>query len=128
MPLPKLDKGVAHSFGARIDGVLIDEISEVSGLKMEQDVIELKQNTKDGKYMVKKLPGRPKPGEITLVRGASADNNFEKWIKAARLGQDVGVSQEWCDHHLRLRGRADQALHDDQRVAEEPGDHHSQGR
>ena len=36
---------------------MIKAIQEVSGLKMEQDVIELKQNTPDGKYMIKKLPG-----------------------------------------------------------------------
>lgn len=87
MPLPDLDTSVGHSFGLEMDGVMIKQISEVTGLKMEQDVIELKQNTADGKYMIKKLPGRPKAGEVTLTRGLTADNSFEKWIKDAHFGK-----------------------------------------
>lgn len=87
MALPDLDKAVGHSFGLEIDGVLIKQIQEVSGLKMEQDVIELKQNSADGKYINKKLPGRPKSGEVTLTRGLTEDTSFDKWIKASRFGK-----------------------------------------
>ncbi|OLT14844.1 phage tail protein [Pseudonocardia sp. CNS-139] len=87
MALPELDTSVGHSFGIEIDGVVIKQISEVSGLKMEQDVIELKQNTPDGKYVIKKLPGRFKAGEVTLTRGLTADNSFEKWVKDSRFGK-----------------------------------------
>jgi phage tail-like protein len=78
---------VGHSFGIEIDGVVIKQISEVSGLKFEQDVIELKQNTPDGKYVIKKLPGRFKAGEVTLTRGLTGDNSFEKWVKDSRFGK-----------------------------------------
>jgi phage tail-like protein len=91
MPLPDLDTSVGHSFGLEFDGVQIKQINEVSGLKMEQDVIELKQNTNDGKYVIKKLPGRPKAGEVTLTRGLTADASFEKWIKDSRLGKMPGA-------------------------------------
>ena len=57
MALPDLDTSVGHSFGLEIDGVIIKAIQEVSGLKMEQDVIEMKHNTNDGKFINKKLPG-----------------------------------------------------------------------
>jgi phage tail-like protein len=87
MALPDLDTSVGHSFGLEIDGVVIKQILEVSGLKMEQDVIELKQDTNDGKYVVKKLPGRPKAGEVTLTRGLTADRSFEKWIKDFRADE-----------------------------------------
>ena len=87
MPLPDLDTSVGHSFGLEVDGVVIKQIQEVSGLKMEQDVIELKQNTADGKYVIKKLPGRPKAGEVTFTRGLTGDNSFEKWIKDSRFGK-----------------------------------------
>jgi phage tail-like protein len=85
--LGEQDSGVGHSFGIEIDGVLIKQIQEVSGLKMEQDVIELKQNTPDGKFQIKKLPGRQKAGEITLTRGLTADNSFEKWVESSRFGK-----------------------------------------
>ncbi|MGH4015857.1 MAG: phage tail protein [Pseudonocardiaceae bacterium] len=87
MPLPDLDTSVGHSFGLDVDGVMITQITEVSGLKMEQDVIELKQNSNDGKYMIKKLPGRPKAGEVTLTRGLTSDTSFEKWVKDSRFGK-----------------------------------------
>jgi phage tail-like protein len=85
--MDELDKAVGHAFGLEVDGVVIKQINEVSGLKMEQDVIELKQNTNDGKYVIKKLPGRPKAGEVTLTRGLTGDNSFEKWVQAAQFGK-----------------------------------------
>ena len=72
MALPDLNGAVGHSFGLEIDGVVIKHIQEVSGLKMEQDTIEMKANSPDGKYINKKLPGRPKAGEITLTRRSPA--------------------------------------------------------
>lgn len=86
MALPDMDSGVGHSFGLEFDSIVIKQIQEVSGLKMEQDVIEMKSNTADGKYMIRKLPGRRKAGEVTLTRGLTADNSFEKWIQASELG------------------------------------------
>ena len=72
---------------------------------MEQDVIELKHNTPDGKYINKKLPGRPKAGEVTLTRALTDDNSFEKWIKDGPLRQDERRPQGRRGHRLRLRGR-----------------------
>jgi phage tail-like protein len=86
MPLPILDTAAGLYFGIEVDGVVIKQITEVSGLKMEQDVIELKQNTSDGKYIIKKLPGRPKAGEVTLTRGLTSDNSFQKWAQASHIG------------------------------------------
>src|SRR5690242_12382780 len=87
MALADLDTSVGHSFGLEVDGIVIKQISEVSGLKMEQDVIELKQNTGDGKYIIKKLPGPWKAGEVTLTRGLTGDNSFEKWVQSAQFGK-----------------------------------------
>ena len=87
LPDPDFDSSVGHSFGLEFDGVVIKQISEVSGLKLEQDVIEYKQNTADGKYQVRKLPGRPKAGECTLTRGLTSDNSFEKWVQSSQFGK-----------------------------------------
>jgi phage tail-like protein len=81
MPLPEWDTGVGWSFGLEIDGIEIREIQEVDGLNLEVDVIELKHNTPDGKFINKKLPGRPKAGEITLTRGVTANTDWHKWMK-----------------------------------------------
>lgn len=85
--LPPSDTDVGRSLGLEVDGTVIKGITEVSGLKIDQDVIELKQNTADGKYVIKKLPGRPKSGEVTLTRGLTADNSFQKWVKDVQSGK-----------------------------------------
>ena len=95
---------------------------------MEQDVIELKQNTPDGKYIIKKLPGRPKAGEVTLTRGLTADNSFEKWVKDSQFGKMGDARKGGAIIVYDYEGNADQALQADQRLAEEPGDRHAEGR
>lgn len=88
MAIPDLDSSVGHSFGLEFDGVVIKQITEVSGLKVEMDVIELKENSAaDGKYTVKKLPGRPKAGEVTLTRGLTEDNSFQDWVQKSHFGK-----------------------------------------
>jgi phage tail-like protein len=84
-----MDTSVGWSFGFEFDGIQIKEIQELSGIKMEQDVIELKHNTSDGKYVNKKLPGRPKAGEVTVTRGLTGDKTFQDWISKAQLGNMV---------------------------------------
>lgn len=85
------DSGVGHSFGLEVDGVQIKSITEISGLKMEQDVVELKENGPDGKYVIKKLPGRWKAGEVTLTRPLTGDTSFESWIKDSQFGKMSAV-------------------------------------
>lgn len=87
MAFADFDVSVGHSFGLDFDGIMIKAIQEVSGLKIEQDVIEMKENTPDGQFVIKKLPGRQKAGEVTLTRGLSDDNGFEKWIESSCFGQ-----------------------------------------
>jgi phage tail-like protein len=91
MPFADLDSGVGHSFGLEFDGVQIKSITEISGLKMEQDVIELKENGPDGKFVIKKLPGCWKAPEITLTRGLSQDSSFDDWIKDSQFGKMTDV-------------------------------------
>ncbi len=87
MPLPERNSAVGHSFGLEFDGITIKSITEVSGLKIEQDVVELKENGPDGKFVIHKLPGRPKTPDITLTRGLSEDNSFEKWVNDSHFGK-----------------------------------------
>lgn len=87
MPLEQFDTGVAATFGLEADGIKITHIIEVSGLVMEQDVIEVRQNTANGKYLIKKLFGQWKAGQVVLTRGLTEDSSFERWIKDAQYGK-----------------------------------------
>ena len=53
--------------------------------------MELKENGPDGKYVIRKLPGRPKVPDITLTRGLSEDQSFEKWVKDSQFGKMTDV-------------------------------------
>jgi phage tail-like protein len=86
MALPDSDISVGHSFGLEFDGVTIKQITEVSGLQIDQDVVELKQGPGTGKLLVRKLPGRPKAGEVTLTRGLAHGDSFETWIRPPGSG------------------------------------------
>ncbi len=87
MALPDIDSSVGHSFGLEFDGVVIKQITEISGLKIDQDVVEFKQDIDSGKLVIKKLPGRPKAGEVTLTRGLTGDSSFETQINDAQFGK-----------------------------------------
>lgn len=87
MAYPNGDPGVARSFGLEVDGIEIKSITECTGLKLEQDVVEVKENTADGKYVIRKLPGAWKVPDITFKRGLTGNNSFEKWIKDSRFGK-----------------------------------------
>src|ERR1700746_404081 len=91
MGFPEMDTGVGWSFGFEFDGIQIKQIQEISGLKMEQDVIELKHNTTDGKYVNKKLRGRPKGGEVKITRGLTGDTGFHDRVKKPQLGDMPGA-------------------------------------
>ncbi len=70
---------------------MVTQIQEVSGLKLEQTVVELKENTVDGKYVNRFLPGRPKPCKIVLTRALTESSSFNDWIKDSRIGDMAKV-------------------------------------
>ena len=86
-----LDSSAANGFTVTIDGIQIPKVTEVSGLKAEVDKIELKQQTSDGKYVVRQLIGRPKAGEITITRGLTDSKTITDWLKTVAQGDVAGA-------------------------------------
>lgn len=85
-----LDTAPAHAFTVTVDGIQIPKVNEVSGLKAEVDKIELKQQTSDGKYVVRQLIGRQKPGEFTITRGLTDSKTVTDWLKQVAEGDVAG--------------------------------------
>lgn len=85
-----LDSSSANGFTVTIDGIQIPKVTEVSGLKMEVDKIEMKQQTDAGKYVVRQLIGRPKAGEITVTRGLTDSKTITDWLKTVAMGDVAG--------------------------------------
>ncbi|MFJ8660014.1 phage tail protein [Streptomyces sp. NPDC093795] len=93
MSLDTGDALTTHNFGLQIDGVMVETLQEISGLSMEQDVIEFQQVSADGKPIIKKLPGVKKAGECTVTRGATQSAAFTEWITSSIAG-DMGSARK----------------------------------
>jgi phage tail-like protein len=91
MALEEFDNAPANGFTVTIDGIEVPRVIEVSGLKHEVDKIELKQQTNDGKYIVRQLIGRPKAGEITVTRGLTESKTVTDWLKIVMEGDVAGA-------------------------------------
>ncbi|MFD7668568.1 phage tail protein [Streptomyces sp. NPDC059788] len=87
MALMQGDSLTSHNFGLQIDGVMVEYLSEVSGLTIEQDVIVSPQNTAQGKIDINILPGVQKNGQCTVVRGMTQSSSFTQWINDSINGR-----------------------------------------
>jgi len=70
-----------HIFGLQLGGYAVESLQEVSGLTVEQDVVDVLQVTAQGKTIVRKQPGAQKGGEVTITRGLDKSSEFTKWLK-----------------------------------------------
>src|SRR6267154_2561140 len=43
-----------HTFGVQLGGILVESVQEVSGLSVEQEVVEVKQVTNSGEQIIRK--------------------------------------------------------------------------
>ena len=85
--LDKFDAVAGAFFGFEFDKHQAKGITEVSGLKQEHDMIEVKTQTADGKYVLNKIVGRAKAGTIVLTRNLTEDTQFADWMKEASEGK-----------------------------------------
>ena len=85
--IDKFDAIIGASFGFEFDQHQAKGIMEISGLKHETDMIEVKTQTSDGKYIITKIPGRPKAGTVTITRALTEDTQFADWVKEAAEGK-----------------------------------------
>ncbi len=83
--LTGFDALVANAFLVEIGGKAMN-VKEVTGLKKEFDMIEVKTQTATGKYVVKKIPGREKPVTVTITRPLTDEPFFDKWMKDTKDG------------------------------------------
>ncbi|WP_432041618.1 phage tail protein [Streptomyces cadmiisoli] len=93
MSLQPGDALASHNFGLQIDGVMVEYLQEVSGLSVEQDVIEYQQVSADGKPVIKKMPGVQKAGECTVTRGMTESTAFTAWINDSIAG-NMGAARK----------------------------------
>jgi phage tail-like protein len=75
------DSFIVHTFQVELGKARVESVQEVSGLTVELDAIEVNQVTPTGQYIIRKLPGARKGGEVTITRGLDKSGAFTDWIK-----------------------------------------------
>lgn len=76
----------AYNFGCEIDGVLIAQFKEASGLSTEIKVIEHEEVLASGQPIIKMIPGPRKWEAIVLKRGKTEDHGWWEWIDSVHSG------------------------------------------
>lgn len=67
------------SFHVELDGVDIGRFKEASGVESETEIIEYKEVTKDGKMVIRKVPGAMKWADITLKKSIDTSHDLWEW-------------------------------------------------
>jgi len=76
-----------YAYQVDVDGVVLAQFKEASGLGTEVSVIEQIENKPGGIPVTLKLPGIAKWSDITLKRGVSDDPGWWEWIKQVQEGK-----------------------------------------
>jgi phage tail-like protein len=74
------DSLATHRFGVQLGGVAVESVQEISGLTVDQAVVEVPGVTSTGRPFIKKQPGAFKGGEVTLTRGLDKSTALSEWI------------------------------------------------
>ena len=74
-------------FAIEFQGQVTGAFRECSGLGSENEVVEAKASSMDGRPVVKKIPGNLKWGNITLKQGITDDMDMWKWRKMVEDGK-----------------------------------------
>jgi phage tail-like protein len=74
------------SFHVELDGVDIGAFKECSGVDSETEVIDYKETTKEGKLIIRKLPGAMKWSDITLKKAIDSRKDLWDWRSEVEKG------------------------------------------
>jgi len=79
--VPIDEKYIANRYSVAIDGITDAVFKEVSGLEIEFEVVDEKDQSGFNPTGARKRPGRVKYGDISLKRNYGPDNQFYLWMK-----------------------------------------------
>jgi phage tail-like protein len=93
MPLETNDVFASFNFVLEVDGEVVGMFKELSGVSMEREVITSREVLKDGKVVLKKLPGKRQDGDLVLRRGKTEDEKLWDWMDTVNEG-DMGEARK----------------------------------
>src|SRR3954453_12641238 len=80
------DLMTTFAFALELDGVEVASFRKCSGVESETETIEYKEATKDGKMIIRKVPGAMKWSDITLERRIDASKALREGRKQVEDG------------------------------------------
>ena len=78
-------------FVLEIDSVEMGSFRKCSGIESETETIEYKESTKDGRMIIRKVPGAMKWSDITLERRIDETTSLWEWRKQVIEGDIDGA-------------------------------------
>jgi phage tail-like protein len=75
------DLTTTFKFALQVDSVDLGYFKKCSGIVSETEIIEFKEATKDGKMVIRKVPGAMKWGDIELERRIDSSLALWQWRK-----------------------------------------------
>jgi phage tail-like protein len=88
------DLMTTFAFVLEIDGVEMASFRKCSGVESETETIEYKEATKDGRMIIRKVPGAMKWGDITLERRIDQSKALWEWRKQVEDGDIDGARRD----------------------------------
>src|SRR6266542_5358807 len=85
------DLSPSFIFVLEVDSVQLASFRKVSGIESETETIEYKEATKDGKMIIRKVPGAMKWSDITLERRIDESTKLWEWRKQVEDGDIDGA-------------------------------------
>ena len=86
-PTGPVDAFLSPWFAVEFQGQVTGAFRECSGLGSENEAVESRSSTKDGKTIIKMIPGNLKWNKITLKQGITDDMDMWKWRKLIEEGK-----------------------------------------
>ncbi|MEU1782845.1 MULTISPECIES: phage tail protein [Streptomyces] len=84
----------SNTFAIELGKFQVETVQDVSGLTLEQDVVETRQVSATGELIVRKQPGARKTGEVTITRGMDKSTAFTDWIKTTLVNADLDSARQ----------------------------------
>ncbi|MFF8790216.1 phage tail protein [Streptomyces sp. NPDC015125] len=84
----------SSTFAIELGKFQVETVQDVSGLTLDQDVVEVRQMSATGELIVRKQPGARKSGEITITRGMDKSTAFTDWVKTTLVNADLDSARQ----------------------------------
>jgi phage tail-like protein len=88
------DTLMAFQYAIDLGKFQVETVQDVSGLVIEQDVVEVRQVTSTGELLIRKQPGARKSGQLTVTRGMDKSQAFTDWIKTTMENKDLAAARQ----------------------------------